>query len=162
MPKGMSIEGVPEDAAERLRDLLDNNDELTTDAVLEDAVDEDSPLHRYFEWDDSEAARAYREVQAGRLIRRVKIVWQPTPESVPRKVRAFISTHDVDDSLNPTQEKGAYRAVESIVNQEAVLLKHIQNEIDALMRKYKDVAEFGDLLRSAIEDIERGEDSDGE
>lgn len=159
---GMHIEGVPEEAANRLRDLLDPNDELTTDAVIDDARDPSSPLHRYFEWDDSEAAEKYRQVQAGLLIRRVRVVWQPSKKSEPRRVRAFVSTHDLDTGLNPTQEKGAYRAVESIAASEELLLKHIQREIDRLTRKYKDVKEFADLLRGAAEQIEQADSGEDE
>lgn len=53
------------------------------EAVIEAAEDESSPLHPYFEWDDSEAAHQYRLVQARKLIVRVGVtrVEQP-PEYV--------------------------------------------------------------------------------
>lgn len=41
--------------------------------VVDEAEDPESPLHRYFEWDDTEAARAYRLVQARSLIARVRV-----------------------------------------------------------------------------------------
>lgn len=42
--------------------------------VVEAARDPQSPLHRYFEWDDTAAAQAYRLVQARKLIARVRVV----------------------------------------------------------------------------------------
>lgn len=46
---------------------------LSPERVLQEAVDESSPLHDYFEWDDTEAARKFRLVQAGLLVRRVRV-----------------------------------------------------------------------------------------
>lgn len=50
-----------------------NHGVLTPDAVLEDAKDEDSPLHDQFTWDDSEAAHQWRLEQARTLIRSVRV-----------------------------------------------------------------------------------------
>jgi hypothetical protein len=47
---------------------------ITADAVLEDAKNEESPLHKYFEWDDSKAATMFRKDQARELIRSVRLV----------------------------------------------------------------------------------------
>lgn len=41
--------------------------------VVEAASNPDSPLHRYFEWDDSEAAHQWRLAQARRLVVRVVV-----------------------------------------------------------------------------------------
>lgn len=41
--------------------------------VVELAASTNHPLHEYFEWSDTEAAQKYREDQARRLIRSVKI-----------------------------------------------------------------------------------------
>jgi hypothetical protein len=47
---------------------------LTASAVVEEARDEESPLHESFEWDDSKAAEAHRLFQARDLIRRVEFI----------------------------------------------------------------------------------------
>ena len=54
--------------------LEDRKGKLTASQVLEVARSPDSPLHPYFEWDDSIAAEQWRLEQARELIRRVKIV----------------------------------------------------------------------------------------
>ncbi len=43
------------------------------EAVVEAARDEESPLHRFFEWDNDEAAEQYRLYQARKLIVRVTV-----------------------------------------------------------------------------------------
>jgi hypothetical protein len=52
---------------------LEKNGKLTPFDVIEAARDKTSPLHEYFEWNDTEAARLYRIEQARGLIRTVKI-----------------------------------------------------------------------------------------
>lgn len=52
---------------------LADRGELTPPAVVDAARPEESPLHSCFEWDDGRAAEQYRLVQAGTLIRRVRV-----------------------------------------------------------------------------------------
>lgn len=69
----MNGEAKQEAIRQRLEALAENG-RLTPAAVVEDAASEESPLHEYFEWDNSEAARKYRLSQARRLIRSVEVV----------------------------------------------------------------------------------------
>lgn len=55
-------------------------------AVVEAAKDPDSPLHQFFEWDDTEAALQFRLEQARKLITRVRIRIEE-PESLMWNVR---------------------------------------------------------------------------
>lgn len=60
---------------EVLEDLARNNGgTITPDQVIDHARDEASPLHNYFEWNDTLAAANYRREQARSLLRSVKIV----------------------------------------------------------------------------------------
>lgn len=45
--------------------------ELTAISIVEDAENTSSPLHRFFEWDESAAAEKYRRKQASNLISRI-------------------------------------------------------------------------------------------
>jgi hypothetical protein len=56
-----------------IKKLESRSGKLTPLQVLEAARPEESPLHDFFEWDDSAAAEAYRIDQARELIRRVRI-----------------------------------------------------------------------------------------
>lgn len=68
---------------DELTSLHNRLGELTAESVVAAAADPGSRLHRYFEWDDTVAAREYRKVQARFLIRRVTIVVDD------RRLRAF-------------------------------------------------------------------------
>jgi EAL domain-containing protein (putative c-di-GMP-specific phosphodiesterase class I) len=74
-------------------------------AVVEAARDEDSPLHDAFCWDDTEAAKRYRILQAQKLIRSFRVVVedQETP------VFVNLSVDRVGDS-----EENPYRLVETL------------------------------------------------
>lgn len=55
---------------------LETDGRLVPEAVVEAAASPTSPLHRYFTWDDTEAAHEYRKQQARKLIRVVRVVVQ--------------------------------------------------------------------------------------
>lgn len=88
---------------------LERNGMLRPDAVVEAARDVKSPLHTFFTWDDSEAAKKWREEQARQLIRSVKI---EVNAGVPTEIRAYVS-------LPADRENGGgYRPIQEVMNSE--------------------------------------------
>ena len=81
---------------EELLDIYERHGKLTPAIVLEEAEDEDSPLHHRFEWDDGEAAHRYRLYQARHLILQVKIRVQPENTASPL-IRAFLHVPNAYD-----------------------------------------------------------------
>ena len=63
---------------------------LTPAMIVESALDEKSPLHRYFEWDNSKAADKYRLAQATQMIMATKFVCvlEDNGDIVPKVLRA--------------------------------------------------------------------------
>lgn len=57
-----------------LQKIVDAGAALTPKGVLESARKKSSPLHKYFEWEDSKAAEKYRLEQAYRLISMTKFL----------------------------------------------------------------------------------------
>lgn len=70
----------------------------TPDDVVRLARPARHPLHDFFEWDDSEAARKFREEQARRLLRSIAVTYQTTEG--PQQVRLFISVADSPEKHN--------------------------------------------------------------
>lgn len=68
----MSARKVTLEMIQRLQELA-KADNLTPEAVVTDAKEENSPLHSYFEWDDPTAAHGFRIGQARTLIRSVHV-----------------------------------------------------------------------------------------
>lgn len=105
------------------------NGMLLIDDVLEEAKDENSILHKHFEWDDSEAADQYRRQQARALIQKCRIQLVET-EAV--QIRAFVSL--------PTDRNagGGYRLTSEVVsdaNMKEELLHDIRLTISRWTRK---------------------------
>lgn len=78
-----------QEVGEALEQLTANEQNFGPHLLVETARPKSSPLHKYFEWDDTEAAAQYRIEQARYLIRTVIVVRDEEPES-PR-IRAFVA-----------------------------------------------------------------------
>lgn len=125
---------------------------LLPEAVVEQAKDETSPLHGYFEWSDTDAAAAYRLAQARSLIRVFTVEVKIQGSQKPEKVRAFVS-------LRPDRKAGnGYRAMADVLDDE---LQYKQLLTDALAdaqtfkRKYSMLKE----VEAVLAEIDRLVDS---
>ena len=99
-----------ENERDYLLELAEQNDGiLTTEAVLEDARQDTSPLHRHFQWDDTIAAENYRRWQARSLIAKCRITIEPRTEST---IRAFVSLPS-DRGL-----EGGYRVMTTVLSED--------------------------------------------
>ena len=80
--------------------------QLTPALVVKDAKRADSPLHDYFEWDDTVAAAQWREEQARQLVRSVRVTIET--DTVTVKTVAYVR-----DPKCAADEQG-YVSVESL------------------------------------------------
>lgn len=135
----LEVAGVPVPVARRLRDLIDVTGALTADAVLADAADTASPLHKLFEWDDTDAAGKYRQLQARQLISRVKVRVITADDAEPVRVRAYVSRREIGKA-GEELPAGAYVPIEDVAGEtdaEASVLRGIKRDIARLKTKYK-------------------------
>jgi hypothetical protein len=112
--------------------------------VVEEARHPASPLHEYFQWDDSLAAHQWRLQQARQMIR-VTVEYLPYEE--PRyEVRAFVS-------LSPDRqlEDGGYRAVVEVLatpSRRQQLLADALQELNRIKTKYFQLTELDGIFRA--------------
>lgn len=95
-----------EDAAEALQLIAKNDPDglIQPVEVVEAARDEQSPLHRFFEWDDGTAAEAFRLVQARNLIRSVRIArGEPTGPQIVNVTIIHADTGEKRRGYVPTE-----------------------------------------------------------
>lgn len=121
---------------------------FTPENVLDAARSEESPLHRYFEWDDAVAGEKYRLDQARHLIRSVKVIYSDTQ---PRPVRAFCNVA-ADNTL-----ESVYVPITVAIsnpNYRKQILSTAYNELKAWQNKYSDLNEFASVFKS-IEKAEK-------
>lgn len=147
-------------AQETLQALYDEHGTLTPALVVEVAADPEHELHARFVWDDTEAARRYRLVQASGLIRSVTIHVDRGEDQEPVRVRAFVadrelgvlSAQDADEPL----AVGAYRPVQEVVESDVLRtawFRSLARDWHALKRRAGESAEFA---RMVLDDL-RGE-----
>ncbi len=92
-------------------------------SIVEAAKSQDSPLHSYFQWDDTEAAKLWRLQQARQLIRSMTIQLIHAPAI---NVRAFVS-------LPTDRDAGSgYRHISEVMSNDFMrkqLCAEIENQI---------------------------------
>lgn len=142
-----------------LRDILADlaakyNGTLTPDVVVEHAEPSESPLHGYFEWDDTKAAAEFRLAQAAGLIRRVRVTYE-VGENKTLNVRAF---HNVRPAASKSEEeddgrRGIYVPVETAMTTPSYrdqLFQSAQRDAKAFRSKYSSLQEASAII-GAIE-----------
>lgn len=143
MSELVKVSGVTVDVAQRLRTLyVTAGNSLREADVLADARDEASPLHGYFEWDDTAAAEAHRLSQASALIRRVKVQVITQPDTDPIKVRAYVARAELSASAD-VGESGTYVAIEDVAGQtawEVSLRDNMQRDLLRVKRRYENTS----------------------
>lgn len=132
----------PNEVGKELEKLGDN---LTASNVVEVAKDESNVLHNCFEWDDKEAGKKYRLVQARNLICNIKVtIKKETETEGPVKVRAFLNTKKNEN----------YKSIEAIINdtnEYSRLLEKAYKELNVTKNKYTELQEIQDLLKDIPE-----------
>lgn len=127
-----------------LKRLKDRDGFLRPERVVEAARSTRSVLHKYFIWDNDEAARQYRLTQASELIRTV--VHYVKVGGDRRPVRAFVS-------LSPDRNKGlGYREMVvclSNPNFRDQMLRDAIEELDFFERKYQNLKELTQVFAAS-------------
>jgi hypothetical protein len=116
--------------------------EITPADILEDAAHNNSPLHQYFEWSDTEAAKQFRLTQARSLIRSVVAIYRE-PERTRETVKVAAFTHI------PEGETSHYRATHHALSQAQtrnVILEQAWRDLQGWRRRYRELKEFASLF----------------
>lgn len=131
------------DAEKCWKEIKSLGETVTPEAVVNYARDENTELHKCFEWDDTKAAEAWRKAQA-RTICGSLVVVEEKEEKEPITFR--ILQHD-------SQEQ-AYKPVTLILQNEGEykrLLNRAKGELASFKERYKNILE----LRNVIEEINK-------
>ena len=129
---------IPKKVVDKIRDLAHKNGgAVTPECVVDEAAKSSSPLHRYFTWDDSEAAASWRLHEARNLINATFTV--TSVDAAP--VKAFISL---------TTERGkGYRPIEDVLNATVLrdqMVADAYAEMQAFINKYQSLKAVSDVV----------------
>ena len=135
------IEGIFKANAAKCLDEIGRDVEITPEQVLEKARDEQSELHKCFEWNDSIAAEKYRLQQARQLIQFLVVV--PKQDSKP-PIRHF----------QITSQRNVYMPTTHFATQHDEYQKLLQRayaELRSFQNRYKSLSE----LERVFEEIDK-------
>ena len=125
------------DAGKVANEIASIGDVAEPEQIVDKARDEQTELHKCFEWDDSIAAEKYRVEQAKDVVRHIYLVRKEPDEDAEQaeptktfKVRAFSHTPGIS----------GYSQTIEIVKQEdryQILLQQAYDDLRAFKRKYE-------------------------
>lgn len=122
--------------------------ELTPEDVLADAKHDNSPLHSFFEWSDTEAAHQFRLQQARGLIRSVVAVYVSEDKPAVRH-KAYV--HIAEPGANHYRESGHAMSLEKT---RKMVLQRAWRELQSWRQRYKDLKEFSELF-DVVDEVEK-------
>lgn len=133
---------------EVMRLVAQHDDRAAPRVLLEAARDPASPLHRYFTWDDGEAAERYRLAQAGTLYRKVRmqiVKLDAEAREIKFETIRAITSVPIDRKKKDSESYGRTQTVMSDEQRRASVLRGIARELMALRNKYAKYSEFRDV-----------------
>ncbi len=138
-----------EELAEHLAVVRSRAGALTPDAVVDAARAQSHPLHEHFNWDDTDAAEAWRRQQARHLIARVKVMIPKTTARGVKEVRvralaSVVSPLTCGREYMPVQEIGQDPELSVQV------LEQIRRDLTSLRRKY---SAYEDLFEQVLAEM---------
>ena len=135
---------------EELAGLVQQHGGTVTPAqVVAFAENPETAMHTLFTWDDTEAARKYREVEAAKYLRAVvKLI--PRENKEPLVVRAFVSLS------TDRRTEHVYRPILDVLGDDerrAVMVEDAKRELVGIRQKYahlNELAQVWDAIADAV------------
>jgi len=140
-PKGNVSAQIAGECIERIS--KENKGAITAKKVVKEARPKKSPLHPLFEWDDSAAAKEYREMQAQQILVQLVVVQENGKNDEPVRVRAFVSVEEREGVHYTTFE----RAMSKPRLRQQLLLRALA-EINIWRQKYKELEELSAIFEA--------------
>lgn len=131
-----------------LERIYQERSRLTAGDVLEEASEPESPLHTFFEWDDSEAAERYRLVQAAGLIRSVKVrvTRERAGEVEDLVVRGWVAARATGTDSEVPEGYVPETLVEQRPELREAVLRQMRRDLTAAHRRYQHITEYWELV----------------
>ncbi len=144
-------------AAAEIRRIYEAEGVVSTEALVSESVDAEAPLHRYFDWDDTEAARQWRLAQAQGLIRNLVVVYRQEDGEPAAPIRYVVkllpsATDDPGDEVRAAQTAPhAYLPIRTVMSDTELRERYVAQafkELCAWRDRYADIEAFARLFRT--------------
>lgn len=148
----------PEDARRLngiFNEIISQTGDLKNEEIVRRAAPRNSPLHPYFTWDDTEAARKQRLHEAASLVRRVRYVIIDSPQEPKPTGAMYVRVTDEESG-----EK-VRRAMPQVVDSEVWMRELLQEAWRTLLawrKKYEGLRALEGIrtaINSAAAEVER-------
>jgi hypothetical protein len=149
---GARISIDPNVAGKALEQIERKQGKLTPQIVLKEASAQSHPLHAYFDWDDSAAAKKWRLQQAGHLVRCITVTIEDV--KTPEACRAFVSVALPDD---PDKSNKVFLGIERVMRDDQLrkqLLTRAKRELRDWQDRYADLVELATVFEAIQEVLE--------
>lgn len=141
-------------AGEELARIEAKHGGLKPSQVVDESRPEEAVLHPVFEWNDEIAAEKYRNVQAGQIIRSVRVVSE-SPDGQKEKTPAYVSVvRVVDEDKSHREYVSTSRAMGNEEWKRGVLAEAL-DQLRAFARRYKQLGELAGLSQEVESIIDR-------
>ncbi|MCK9429538.1 MAG: hypothetical protein M0R17_06000 [Candidatus Omnitrophica bacterium] len=152
MKKGFDYKYTEKFTKEVINEILEVKDEkgLTAENLLERAKDKNSPIHNFFEWDNSQAAEKWRIYQARLIINSVQVIVNS------KEMYAFENVQINVNDLNE-ETKREYKPIVEILSTEEYRNQVISSALESISywrNKYKEYNEL-DVIFKVIDKVKQ-------
>ena len=127
----------------------ENNGTVSPAGVVEKAKNTRNPLHRFFDWNDGDAAEKYRLWQARNLINHITI--EIRYDHTKKEQKAFFSVNSTPDE---TKLNRTYITVERVLSEPQLrkqVLKRAFNEVEYWKSRYTQYNELEKIFKAIRE-----------
>jgi hypothetical protein len=127
---------------QQLRETSEDGQTVTATQVVESARSRNSPMHACFEWKNNVAARKYRNEQARRMIRSIRVI-QIDDNGKGKPRIAFVSVYSANES------PAGYWQTEvalSDVDKRSIVLNAAWSALRSWHERYGHLVEFKDVV----------------
>ena len=129
------FEGLFKADATKVYEEIGGNLDITPEEVLEKARNENTELHKCFEWDNDTAAEKYRVLQARQVIK--MLVYTPVQKSKENDIPISV--------FSLTDEKNVYKPIKMILknpDEYQKLLNRAYNDLLSMEKRYSTIKEL--------------------
>lgn len=137
-----------EQREELLRLAEENGGALSPTLLVDSARSETSPFHDRFVWDDTIAGERYRRIQAGVILRQVKVTFLAQSHGPART----IDVKEVRALQSPAPDRGkgaaSYQSVSTIMSdaeKRAAMVATVKAELASIRKRYSELTELSSV-----------------
>jgi len=116
---------------------------LTPQNVLREAEHPGSPLHDYFDWDNTEAAESWRRWQARQMCNSIRVEYRKDPEAQPVMVPLLVSLRSPLEAEEIDEGAREYVPISVIMESEDMMqamMEQAARDLKSFKRRYSALA----------------------